>query len=152
MSKILTISVEKCKRCRLCEKVCPQSAINVIQFTEEKLAVPVMCMHCESAACMKVCPVNAFSRDENGAVVVNPMKCIACKLCISACPMGNISFNSEEKKIKKCNLCGGDPMCAKKCPAKAILYVDSSSAGLDRKTVIAEKLKDSFVESKSQVS
>lgn len=150
MSNILTISIEKCKRCKLCEKVCPQSAINVIVFKEQKLAVPVMCMHCEDAACMKVCPVNAFSRDENGAVVVDPMKCIGCKMCISACPMGNISFNSEKKKIMKCDLCGGDPMCAKKCPAKAILYVDASTAGLDRKEVVAEKFKDLYVESKAE--
>lgn len=149
---MLTISIDKCKSCRICEKNCPQSAINVFQFKEQKIAVPVMCMQCENAACMKVCPVNAFSRDENGAVVVNPLKCIACKMCISACPMGNISFNPDQKKIMKCNLCGGDPTCAKKCPFNAIQYVDIAAAGMIKKQVVAEKFKESFVEQQSQVS
>ena len=115
MSKILTISPEKCTNCGTCEAVCPNSAVNLICFEEEEMtiSVPIMCMQCEDAACMKVCPMNAISRDENGAVLPDPKKCIKCKMCISACPFGNISFNAAKKQIVKCDLCVGKPRCAK---------------------------------------
>lgn len=105
-------------------------------------------MQCEDAACMKVCPVGALSRDENSAVVSNPKKCIVCKMCISACPLGNITYSPIQKKIIKCNLCGGDPNCAKICPTGAIQYVDSTAASISKKKIIAEKFKALFAEVK----
>lgn len=159
MSKILTISPEKCTNCRSCELICSfikigefnprESAVNVIAYEEAAISVPVMCMQCEDAACMTVCPVNAFSRDENGAVVSNGEKCIVCKMCISACPLGNISFSPSQRNIVKCNLCDGDPHCAKVCPSGAIQYVDGSTANINKKRIIAEKFKDLFAEVKS---
>jgi len=156
MSKILTISPEKCINCRSCELICSfnktgefnprESAVNVLFYEEAAISVPVMCMQCEDPACMKVCPVGAISKDENGAVVSNPKKCIVCKLCISACPMGNISFSTVTKKIVKCNLCGGDPYCAKICPTGAIQYADATTANINKKRIIADKFKDLFTE------
>ncbi len=32
----------------------------------------------------------------------------------------------------KCNLCGGDPACAKACPTDAITYVEDSWTGYER--------------------
>lgn len=152
MSKIFKISPEKCLDCRSCELICSfgkigefnpkEAAVNVVFFEEAAIAVPVMCMHCEEAACMKVCPVGALSRDKNGAVVPNQKKCIVCKMCISACPMGNITFSSVKQKIVKCTLCGGDPKCAKICSTGAIQYVDGSKATTDKKRIVAETLKD----------
>ena len=160
MSKILTISPEKCIGCRSCELICSfikigefnprESAVNVLSYEEVAISVPVMCMQCEDAACMNVCPVDAFSRDENGAVVSDSKKCIVCKLCISACPLGNISFSSAERQIVKCDLCGGDPNCAKVCPSGAIRFVDGSTANMNKKRMIAEKFKDLFAEVKDQ--
>lgn len=82
MSKILTISPDKCLSCRSCELICSfnktgefnprESAVNVLAYEEAAISVPVMCMQCEDPACMKVCPVGAISRDENGAVVSDP--------------------------------------------------------------------------------
>ncbi len=125
-----------------------EAAVNVLIYEEAAIAVPVMCMQCEEAACMKVCPVDAFSRDENGAVVPDPKKCLVCKLCVSACPLGNISFSATQKKIVKCNLCDGDPYCAKICPTGAIQYVDGSTANIDKKRIIADKFKELFAEVK----
>ena len=146
MSKILTISPEKCTNCGTCESVCPNSGVNVIHFEEVEISVPVMCMQCEDAACMKVCPRDAISRDENGAVVPDPKKCIACKMCISACPFGNISFCPTTKQIEKCNLCGGEPRCAKYCPTRAIQYVDGTTTNINKKRVVAKKFKEIFTE------
>ena len=144
MSKILTVSPEKCINCGTCEAVCANSAVNLIYFDEVEIAVPVMCMQCEDAACMNVCPMHAISRDENGAVLPDPKKCIACKMCISACPFGNISFNPAKKQITKCNLCGGNPRCAKYCPTKAIQYLDVNTSTINKKKIVAEKFRELF--------
>ncbi len=143
----MTISPEKCINCGTCESVCSNSGVNVIFFEEAEIAVPVMCMQCEDAACMKICPMEAISRDENGAVLPDPKKCIACRMCISACPFGNISFNPTTKLIVKCNLCGGDPQCAKYCPKEVITYIDGTDANNLKKRVVASKFKELFSES-----
>lgn len=144
MSKIIMITPKKCIDCKTCEAVCPNSAVNVITFEEVTFSVPVMCMQCEDAACMQVCPTNAISRDENGAVLSNPDKCIGCKLCISACPMGNIHFSYSEKKIAKCDLCDGKPACVKYCPTRAIEFVDGTIDNLNKKKIVASKFIESF--------
>ena len=143
---MLTISPEKCLNCGTCEAVCPNSGVNVIHFEEVEISVPIMCMQCEDAACMKVCPKGAISRDENGAVLPDPKKCIACKMCISACPFGNISYSPVKQQITKCNLCSGDSQCAKYCPTRAIQYVEDTTANINKKRVIAEKFKELFAE------
>ena len=146
MSKILTIFPENCTNCGTCEAVCPNDGVDVIHFEEVEVSVPVMCLQCEDAACMKVCPKGAIYRDENGAVLPDPKKCIACKICISACPFGNITFNPVKKQIMKCSLCGGNPKCAKYCPSMAIQYVDGSAGNISKKQAVAAKFKELFVE------
>jgi len=156
MSKILTISPDKCTNCRSCELACSfnkigefnprEAAVNVLFYEEAAISVPIMCMQCEDAACMKVCPVGAISRDKNGAVISNPKKCMVCKLCVSACPLGNISVSTVTKKIIKCDLCAGDPYCAKVCPSGAIKYEDATTANVSKKKIIGEKFKNLFAE------
>lgn len=138
------ISPDKCNNCKTCESVCPNSAVNVIAFEDPEVSVPIMCMHCEDAACMKVCPREAISRDENDAVVVDPARCIGCKMCVSACPMGNIHYSFRQSKILKCNLCNGNPKCAKYCPNRAIEFVDGNKANISKKKVLASKFKELF--------
>lgn len=150
------ISPEKCLGCRSCELACSfgrdnefnpkHAAVSVLTYEEAAISVPIMCMQCEDAACAKVCPVGAISRDENGAVVTDESKCIVCKMCISACPLGNISFNSVKRKVVKCNLCGGNPRCAQICPVGAIEYKEGNEANLSKKKAIAGKFKELFGE------
>lgn len=144
MGKILMISPKKCNDCKTCEAVCPNFAVNVIAFEEAAISVPIMCMQCEDAACMKVCPQKAVFRDENGAVVVDSKKCIGCKMCISACSLGNIHYSTREKKIMKCNLCDSNPACAKYCPTRAIEFVDGTTDNLNKKRVVASKFIELF--------
>jgi Fe-S-cluster-containing hydrogenase component 2 len=144
MSKILMIYPKKCKNCGTCESVCSNAAVNVIHFDEAVISVPVMCMQCQDAACMKVCPTGAVYRDENGAVVTDPGKCIGCKMCISSCPMGNIHYSTRQKKVMKCNLCDGNPDCVKYCPTRAIEYVDGTVSNLEKKRAVAEKFLELF--------
>lgn len=153
MSKLLVVNPERCSGCRTCELVCsfertgtfnPRlSAVTVAQYEDVLTSVPIMCMQCDEASCLKVCPVGAISIDENGAVVNNSDKCIVCKMCVSACPLGNISYSPSARKVFKCDLCGGDPKCVKFCAPGAICYVDPAESP-DRKKAVAERLKDVF--------
>lgn len=150
------ISPEKCIGCRSCELICSfnknghfnpkQSAVSVLTYEEAAISVPVMCMQCEDPSCKKVCPTEAISKNEVGAVVFDDNKCIVCKMCVSACPLGNITFDSKERKVVKCNLCDGDPKCAQFCPSGAIQYKEGTAANLNKKKLIAERFKDLFGE------
>src|SRR5918911_1100901 len=54
---------------------------------------PKACLHCETPACVTVCPTGAsYKRAEDGIVLVNEDLCIGCKLCSWACPYGARDF------------------------------------------------------------
>ncbi len=55
--------------------------------------LPRPCMHCENPPCIKVCPVQATYKDEEGIVRMNYARCIGCRLCTVACPYGVRYFN-----------------------------------------------------------
>lgn len=96
---------------------------------------------------MRICPTGAAAKDsETGAVIIDQKKCIGCKLCMSVCPLGNMSYNPVEKKMIKCDLCSGDPKCAQICPAGAIEFIESTDANLGRKKKVADKIKSLFGE------
>jgi Fe-S-cluster-containing hydrogenase component 2 len=130
---ILVIDVEKCTGCRLCETVCSldhegvvapkETRISVIKKEETGADIPVVCQQCERPLCMEVCPSLAISRDERtGTVNIDESRCIGCSMCFMACPIGGITI-TKEKKMKKCDLCGGKPLCADHCPTKAIEFL-----------------------------
>ena len=78
------IDDSKCKKCQMCVKACPYSAI-------VKISVP-----CEDA-----CPVNAIKKDETGFASIDYEKCINCGKCISACPFGAVHEKSQIIDILK---------------------------------------------------
>jgi molybdopterin-containing oxidoreductase family iron-sulfur binding subunit len=55
--------------------------------------LPVACQHCNDAPCVKVCPVGATFRREDGTVLVDYDRCIGCRYCMAACPYGVRIFN-----------------------------------------------------------
>lgn len=94
-------------------------------------SVKVQCMHCDHPACVSVCIVGAFSKEENGSVVWDTDKCIGCRYCMVACPFQVPAFEFRkalEPKIMKCDFCferrkdGKLPACVETCPAEALTY------------------------------
>ena len=155
MAKILILSPEKCTNCRTCELACSfrheqefnptRSRVSVLSYEKAGISVPIMCLQCDNAACVKVCPVGAITRnEETGAMVINQIRCISCKMCINACPFGSTGYDDVNRSIIKCDLCDGNPECAKNCPSGAIVFRESNTANLNKKKAIASKFKEIF--------
>ena len=150
MNKQLVVKPEKCTGCRTCELICSfektgafnpaLSAVTVIAYDEAALAVPMMCQQCDEAPCVKICPVGALYRGDDGIVTWYENKCIVCRLCADACPMGNMSYSPATRKMSKCTRCEGDPKCAAFCPSGALNFT-SDDANLGRKRTVAETIK-----------
>ena len=129
--KRLFVTPERCIGCRSCEIACSfahspalgrpgLSRIRAYTMTPET-HVPVTCLQCQDAACVKVCPTAALVRcTKTGAIEVVTERCIGCMMCTQACPFGNIHVEPATNEIVKCDVCGGDPACAKFCPTAAL--------------------------------
>ncbi|MEG1603042.1 MAG: 4Fe-4S dicluster domain-containing protein [Cloacibacillus sp.] len=134
MMKVITMDRSKCVGCRNCELACAfmnskntcereESMIKVNHYIDEHAVIPMTCLHCEEPWCMAVCPSGAITRDPStNAVVIQQEKCAGCKMCILACPYGNIHFDAELQVSRKCDLCGGRPRCVGHCVAGALNF------------------------------
>ena len=72
----------------------------------ETVHFPKSCLHCEDPPCVPVCPTGAsYKRKEDGIVLVDYDKCIACKYCAWACPYGMREIDEERQVMTKCTLC-----------------------------------------------
>jgi Fe-S-cluster-containing dehydrogenase component len=80
---------------------------------------------------MDLCPAKAIEIDpKSKALVINNEKCRGCKTCVTHCPLEVARFNEDSGVAFKCDLCGGDPVCAKFCPSGAIKFL-ALDEGLD---------------------
>ena len=158
MEMLLVTSPEKWIGCGSCELACSLShngecrpaisRVNVFRFDKGN-NVPMMCFQCEEAACMAVCKTKALFRDEEtGVVKVDEEKCIGCRMCVMACPFGNIAFDRVAKVAIKCNHCDGEPLCVEFCPTAAIEYLPADTATLNRKKAFSAKMKQALEEVK----
>lgn len=143
MAKMLIVDHEKCTGCRLCELVCsvkhtgasnPSRAnVHVVKWEDEGFYLPMLCQHCVDAPCGSVCPTDAIYRDQAlNRVMVDYDLCIGCKACVAACPFGAMGFDEADKKVIKCDMCDGDPLCVRFCDMKAIDYVDSTTSNFEK--------------------
>ena len=130
MDKTYVVIPRNCTGCRTCELACSmvkgtsqalgQPRIRVYKIAEHRF-MQMTCMQCAEAACAKVCPSNALQRNAStGAIEVKNDLCVGCALCESACPFGHIQFDRDLGLPLKCDLCGGNPTCARFCPDRAL--------------------------------
>jgi tetrathionate reductase subunit B len=96
--------------------------------------IPVLCMHCDDAPCMRACTAEgAIYKRDDGLVIIDPEKCNGCRNCIDACPYGVIYFNEELTLAQKCAGCahlfddGWEvPRCVDACPTHALRFGEES--------------------------
>ena len=115
----------RCSGCRRCEIVCslshegkiwPSASRIRIFMLMPGLEVPHLCVQCHDYPCVESCPTDALSiSPETEAVKIDIDDCIACGLCIEACP-GKIPYIHPSKNhILICDLCEGEPKCVEEC-------------------------------------
>ena len=148
---IIVADPTKCVGCRRCELACTEfndgkahptiSRIKVNRnltfgpkgvFAGERgqgswgsgLVVQDLCKQCpHPVPCADACPNDAIVvKPPANARVVDPDKCIGCKMCQRACPWEMMSFDPDTNKATKCFLCDGKPKCVEACPASALQY------------------------------
>jgi Fe-S-cluster-containing dehydrogenase component len=125
------VDYSKCIGCETCEVVCgfvhelgPFIKLYDLGGGVKK---PISCFHCSKAPCIEACPTGAMRKDTQGAVYVEPSKCIGCMACLYACPFGIPEFSEVTRTSIKCDLCrdlrreGLTPACVAMCPTRAII-------------------------------
>ncbi len=149
MAKRIFIDFTRCIECRACEVACERehkgvSHINVFEW-KEMASMPFNCRHCERAPCIEVCPVNALKKDEDGAVLLAPMRCIGCMMCAIVCPFGVPELDYVNKIMTKCDLCarrreeGKLPACVSTCPTDALIFGDPNEIQRRKRKMITER-------------
>lgn len=106
----MVIDLDRCMGCRACMEACkventtPEGSffMHVFRFEQGEYPasrisfLPRPCMHCDNAPCVKVCPVGARYKREDGIVATDWDRCIGCRYCEVACPYGVNSFNWQD--------------------------------------------------------
>lgn len=146
-SRALLVDFTKCIGCEACVYACKEAnhlpdkeehrlsstAYTVVQEKDD-VYFRQMCMHCDEPTCASVCPVKAFEKTPEGAVIYHDEKCIGCRYCIQACPFGvpTYEWNKTSPLVRKCIMCldrqreGGITACAEACPTGATLFGDKT--------------------------
>lgn len=107
---VMVIDLHRCVGCAACDIACksennvPESfawSNHMIETTGtfpqvRYRYVPTLCNHCDDAPCVTNCPTGAMYKSDEGLTLLNPDKCIGCRVCQLACPYGAIYFNKEE--------------------------------------------------------
>lgn len=105
--------------------------IGTLTWRTRPTFVKFQCMHCIDPSCVSACIVGALTKQENGAVIYDPKKCIGCRYCMVACPFQVPAYeyhNALTPEVRKCTFCfnfikeGGLPACAQVCPREVITY------------------------------
>ena len=136
------INTDRCVQCHSCEVGCKAwngvelglAWRRVVDFwgggfpKVTNQTVSFSCMHCGKPACVQVCPSGALSkRAQDGIVVVDQSKCIACRSCSEACPF-DVPQYGRSGTMQKCNMClerleqQRQPICVAACPGEALKF------------------------------
>lgn len=138
----MIMDARKCIGCMACVAACKAENIVPLGFNRTRVDdgergtypdshrffVAQTCNQCESPPCIPVCPVDATFRDADGLVVIDQKKCIACGLCVKACPYGARYVNPVVNAADKCDFCasrrrdGLQPACVEVCPTGARMF------------------------------
>jgi Fe-S-cluster-containing dehydrogenase component len=151
----LIIDVEKCEDCNNCFLSCKDEHVdndfqgysrsqpkhghrwvNIMrtergQFPQIDVAyLPIFCMHCDNAPCIKAAQDGAVYKRDDGIVIIDPVKAQGQRHLVDACPYGAIWWNEEHALPQKCTLCAHlldddwkEPRCVQACPTGALRIV-----------------------------
>ncbi len=163
---VMVIDLARCNNARKCVTACQK--MHHLPEEKEWLQVKLMkdspeaapywfpktCFHCDNPPCVKVCPVDATFKRQDGLVLIDNERCIGCKFCMAACPYSTRVFNwaepdlpeeiscmefspetsvpSKVGTVEKCDFCpdmariGQLPDCVTACPNGVFYFGDQN--------------------------
>ena len=152
--KGILIDTTRCTGCERCVEACGKahglaariparklshdglSSRQLVAVVEDKPGhyVKKQCVHCLEPGCVEACPVGAIQHTPQGPVVYDPGRCIGCRYCMLACPLGIPRYEWEKQLpyMVKCDMCverlgeGHPPACAEACPQEACVFGERS--------------------------
>lgn len=137
----LRIDPQRCTGCGRCLLACSRhhhgrldprlARIRLLAFSAPALHVPVICMACDRAPCITVCPMNARVRESNGTVVTDTAACIGCRACVYICPAGSPTIHPATGQSQTCDMCAGNPAgpeCVAACRREGALTLAPGGA------------------------
>jgi Fe-S-cluster-containing dehydrogenase component len=109
--------------------------------------LPVPCMHCDEADCLKGAKDEAVYKREDGIVIIDPLKAKGQKAVVDSCPYGTIWWNEELDVPQKCTLCAHlldkgwkEPRCVQACPTEALKFLRLEDSEMQQ-IIESEKLE-----------
>lgn len=165
MTEHIQVVPDKCRACRRCEVACiaahhgmsfkeamkhRDELVSRVQVVKaEGFKTTVRCHQCDHAPCANVCPTGALQQDADGRIIMRVQYCVACKMCIAACPYGTITLETigmpsvdgedgetlaqraRREVAVRCDMCRAWRMengkritaCMEACPAHALSLV-----------------------------
>lgn len=163
---VMVVDLALCKNARKCITACqkhhyrPEETewLTVKLMKDSDKAAPYwfpkQCFHCDNPPCVKVCPVDATFKRQDGLVLIDNDRCIGCKFCMAACPYSTRVFNWDEPEmpfnikdlaysaetgvpakvgtVEKCDFCpdrsreGLLPPCVESCPNGVFYFGDEN--------------------------
>ena len=165
MTEHIQVVPDKCRACRRCEVACiaahhgmsfkeamkhRDELVSRVQVVKaEGFKTTVRCHQCAHAPCAAVCPTGALQQDADGRIIMRVQYCVACKMCIAACPYGTITLETigmpsvdgddgetlaqraRREVAVRCDMCRAWRMengkritaCMEACPAHALSLV-----------------------------
>jgi molybdopterin-containing oxidoreductase family iron-sulfur binding subunit len=126
---VMVIDLSRCKNLKKCQDACDHmhhipAEQNWIKVYAMKDAThdapywqPTTCMHCDNPPCVKVCPVDATFKRQDGIVLIDSDRCIGCRFCMAACPYSTRVFNWGDPDLPE-NIAKMDYSCETSLPQK----------------------------------
>jgi len=105
--------------------------------------IPVLCMHCDDAPCVKAAKDGAVYKRPDGIVIIDPQKAVGQRQIVDACPYHVIFWNEEKKLPQMCTFCvhrleqGEIPRCVQVCPSEALVFGDLDDPKSEISRVVA---------------
>jgi Fe-S-cluster-containing dehydrogenase component len=160
----LIIDVAKCEECHNCFLSCKDEHVDndflpfslaqprhghrwIDILTRERgqfplidvVHLPVLCMHCDEAPCIKRAQNGAVYKLENGIVIIDPIKAKGQRDIVKSCPYGAIWWNEKKEVPQKCTMCAHllgegwkEPRCVQACPTGAMHIMNVEDTEMSR--------------------
>ena len=122
------------------------------QYPKVKLAyMPVPCMQCEDAPCVRSAHDGAVYRRPDGIIIIDPEKAKGQKQITSSCPYRVIYWNDEKDLPQKCTLCAHllddgwkEPRCIEVCPTGALAFGDLDDPASEVSKLVASSITEAL--------